>query len=64
MRPVHDTSHCDHCYPDALHACARPVGHRGYCSCVVQDEDYEEDEPCLCDTDFTCLACHIEGTTP
>lgn len=43
-RPVHDTSHCDHCYPDAVHACARPVGHRGYCSCVVQDEDYEEDE--------------------
>ena len=25
--------HCDHCYPDALHRCALPEGHGGYCSC-------------------------------
>lgn len=36
-------SHCDHCAPDVWHACARPSGHHGYCSCVATDEDYEEE---------------------
>lgn len=48
---------CDHCRPEDFHRCARPAGHRGYCSCVPdymqdwypelegeEDDDYDMDE--------------------
>lgn len=36
---VCDRGPCDHCQPDAWHACARPAGHRGHHSCEPEPGD-------------------------